>query len=45
MKKCPACNSSRYKNIEGEMKCARCGFINKSIDKINEQLDSQLTTF
>ncbi|MBU3923896.1 MAG: TFIIB-type zinc finger domain-containing protein [Nanoarchaeota archaeon] len=28
-KKCPVCNSTRYEKIEGNFKCARCGFINK----------------
>jgi len=30
MKKCPVCNSSRYEVVEGDYKCARCGYVNKS---------------
>ncbi|MBT7102445.1 hypothetical protein HN935_02945 [archaeon] len=38
-KKCPACNSTRYENIEGDFKCARCGFINKSTENLNKDLE------
>ena len=38
MKKCPACNSTRYKEINGEMKCARCGFVNKPIEKMKKEI-------
>ncbi len=34
-KKCPACNSTRYENIEGNSRCARCGFVNKSTENID----------
>ncbi len=33
MKTCPACNSKRYKEIDGVYKCPKCGFINKSLIK------------
>jgi len=42
-KKCPACNSTRYEKIEGDFKCARCGFINKSSENINKDLDNQFS--
>ena len=45
MKKCPACNSTKYKEVEGDMRCARCGFINKNSENINKQLESQITDF
>lgn len=38
MKKCPACNSTKYKKIEGDHKCARCGYINKSNENLNRKL-------
>ncbi len=31
MKTCPACKSKRYRKINNVYKCARCGFINKSL--------------
>jgi rubredoxin len=40
MKKCPTCNSTRYEKINGDFKCARCGFINKSMENLKEQIDS-----
>lgn len=45
MKKCPACNSSRYKEISGEFKCVRCGFVNKSLENLKEHLDSEIMTY
>jgi len=39
MEKCPACNSTRYEKIEGDFRCARCGFENKSKENIQELLD------
>jgi len=39
MKKCPACNSTRYEKIEDDFKCARCGFINKSQGNLNKDLE------
>ena len=40
MKKCPACNSTRYELLEGDYKCARCGYINKSTENINRDLEN-----
>jgi rubredoxin len=37
-KKCPACNSTRYEKINNDHKCARCGFINKSKENLQEKL-------
>ncbi len=42
-KKCPVCNSTRYEKIEEDYKCARCGFINKSSEKINKELEKQFS--
>jgi len=39
MKKCPACNSTRYEKINGDYKCARCGYVNKSIENLNKELE------
>lgn len=39
MKKCPACNSTRYKEIDGVMRCARCGYTNKPIEKLKREIN------
>ena len=39
MKKCPVCNSTRYENIEGNYCCARCGFVNKSVENFEKDFD------
>ena len=41
MKKCPVCNSTRYEIIEGDYKCARCGFVNKSIENVEKMLSEK----
>jgi len=40
MKKCPACNSTRYEKIDNDFKCARCGYINKSTENLNKELET-----
>jgi len=40
MKKCPACNSTKYQKIKGDYICARCGFINKSKENLKKQINN-----
>ncbi|GEM_PF-1436569 len=40
MKKCPVCNSSKFEKVNGNLACARCGYINKSTKNINEDLNN-----
>lgn len=42
--KCPACNSTRYEKLKGDFKCARCGFINKSVENLNRELENNTMT-
>ncbi len=37
MKKCPTCNSTRYEKIEGDFRCARCGYVNKSRENFQKE--------
>jgi len=48
MKKCPACNSSKYREnlVDGNpiKSCSRCGFVNKSDLEINNnEVEGQLS--
>ena len=38
VKKCPVCNSTRYKKVGDESRCARCGFTNKSSNNIKKHI-------
>ena len=42
MKKCPACNSSRYDFVNSAFRCQRCGFVNKSSELIDEEYSDSL---
>lgn len=41
MKKCPSCQSSRFRKTEETMHCDKCGYTNKSTNIINNELTKQ----
>ena len=44
MKKCPNCNSSRFKEVisgenKGDRHCLKCGYVNKKMEHIDNTKD------
>ena len=37
-KKCPVCQSTRFTESKEGMACKKCGYVNKTNKKINEEL-------